>query len=83
MIQIKKHAKRQKNTKIEKKSLSTQITFFLQNRKEPKREISAFSVIAFEPIKIDCLNLSFVKDVKVVGKKTATNGHKADFCQWQ
>ena len=46
-------------------------------------EIFAFCVIAFEPITIltysapqnDRLNLSFVKDIKVVGKKTARNGH--------
>ena len=52
-------------------------------------EIFVFCVIAFEPIKIqtcsapqdDRLNLSFVKDRKVVGKKTARNGRKTDLCQ--
>jgi phosphoribosylaminoimidazole carboxylase (NCAIR synthetase) len=43
-----------------------------------------FCVISFEPIKIqtcsapqnDRLNLSFVKDIHVVGKKMARNGRK-------
>ena len=54
-------------------------------------EIFLFCVITFEQFKIqtysvpqnDHLNLSFVKDIKVAGKKTARNGHKTDFCQWQ
>ena len=51
-------------------------------------EVFAFCVITFEPIKVqtrsaptnDCLNLSFVRDIKVVGRKSAGNGHKTDFC---
>ena len=47
--------------------------------------------ITFEPIKIqtcsspqnDRLNLSFVKDIKVIGKKPTRYGHKMDFCQLQ
>jgi hypothetical protein len=54
-------------------------------------EIFAVCVITFEPIKIqtcslpqnDCLNLSFVKDIKVIGKKPTRYGHKMDFCQLQ
>ena len=57
------------------KTQKTQLSLFLQNCK--KMEIFASCVIiAFEPIKIqtcsvpqnDHLNLSFVKDIKVVGK---------------
>ena len=44
-------------------------------------EMFAFCVITFEPIEIqncsapqnDCLNLNFVKDIHVVGKKMARN----------
>ena len=54
-------------------------------------EIFAVFVITFEPIKIqtcsspqnDRLNLSFVKDIKVIGKKPTRYGHKMDFCQLQ
>ena len=54
-------------------------------------EIFAVCVITFEPIKIqtcsspqnDRLNLSFVKDIKVIGKKPTRYGHKMDFCQLQ
>ena len=46
-------------------------------------EILAFYAIAIEPIKVqthsasqnDCLNLSFVKDRHVAGKKMARYGH--------
>ena len=54
-------------------------------------EIFAVCVITFEPIKIqtcsspqnDRLNLSFVKDIKVIGKKPTRYGHKMEFCQLQ
>ena len=44
----------------------------------------AIYVLAFDPIKIktlyasqnDCQNLSFVKDINVVGKKMTRNGQK-------
>ena len=47
-------------------------------------EIFAFCVITFEPIEVqtcsapqnDRLNLSFVKNIYVVGKKLARNGRK-------
>ena len=50
--------------------------FILQNHKKWEMEMFAFCVINFEPIKIqtcsvpqnDHLNLSFVKDIHVVGK---------------
>jgi hypothetical protein len=50
-------------------------------------EIIAVYVITFEPIKIQTcsslqnnrLNLSFVKDIKVIGKKPTRYGHKMDF----
>ena len=52
-------------------------------------EVFAFCVITFEPIKIqnceapqnDRLNLTFVKDGHIVGKKMAGNGHKTAICQ--
>ena len=45
-------------------------------------KIFVFSVVAFDTVKIqiclatqsDCLNLSFVKDINVVGKKMTRNG---------
>lgn len=56
-------------------------------------EIEKFGVcvVTFEPIKIqtfsslqkDCLNLSFVKYIKVIGKKPTRFGDKMDFCQLQ
>jgi hypothetical protein len=54
-------------------------------------EIFTVCVTTFEPIKIqtcsspqnDCINLSFVKDIKVIGKKPTRYGHKMDFCQLQ
>ena len=57
-----------KNSKITKNS--TYEILFLQNRSKTKMEKIAFSVITFEPIKIqthtapqnDRLNFSFVKD---------------------
>ena len=46
----------QKNTKNAKNAKNrkniTQITSFLQNHKTPEREIFAFCVITFDPIKI-------------------------------
>jgi hypothetical protein len=47
-------------------------------------EIFAVGVITFEPIRIqtcsspqnDLLNLNFVKDIKVIGKKPTRYGHK-------
>ena len=58
------------------KTQKTQLSIFLQNRKKTKMEIFGFCAITFEPVKIetclatqnDCLNLSFVKDIYVVGK---------------
>ena len=57
---------------------------FLQNRKNPETEIFVFCVITFEPIDVqthsapqnDRLNLSFVKDMKVVVKEMVRNGRK-------
>ena len=54
-------------------------------------EIFAVCVITFEPIKIqtcsslqnDRLNLSFVKDIKVIGKNPIRYGYKMDFRQLQ
>ena len=51
-------------------------------------EIFAFCAITFEPIKIetclvpqnDRLNLSFVNNINVDGKKTARNGRKSAIC---
>ena len=51
-------------------------------------EIFAFFVITFVPIEIltclapqnDCLNFSFVKDIKVVVKKMTRNGRKMATC---
>jgi hypothetical protein len=58
--------------------------FFLQNRKKPETEKNAFYVINLEPIEVqthsapqnDCLNLSFVKEINVDGRKVARNGRK-------
>ena len=55
----------------------TQKRGFLQNRNKPETEIFAFWIISFEPNKIltrsapqnDSPNLSFVKDISVVGQK--------------
>ena len=60
-----------------------QISVFVQNRKKKEIEIFAFCVITFEPIKIqtclapqnDSLNLSFVKNINVVGETMARNGY--------
>ena len=49
-----------------------------------QKNIFAFCVITMEPIEVqtssapqhDCLNLSFVKDIKVVVKKMVRNGRK-------
>ena len=56
----------------------------MQKRKKRELEMFAFCVITFEPIKIqtcstpqnDRLNLSFVNDNHVFGKKKARNGRK-------
>ena len=52
--------------------------------------VFAVCVVTFEPIRIqtcssqnDHLNLRFVKDIKVFGKKPTRYGHKMDFCQLQ
>ena len=70
-----KNTVQMKNTPKRKKRKNTvhRLVFFY---KKTKMEIFTFCVIAFEPIKIqtclapqnNCLNLSFVKDIKVVGK---------------
>ena len=52
---MKKH-KKAKNAKITKNT--TQIKFFLQNRKKTKMEIFAFCVITFEPINLDLFSTS-------------------------
>ena len=65
--------------------------FFLQNRTKTKMEKIAFCVITFDPIKIqthsapqnDCLNLSFVKDIHVVGKKMTRKCRKTAIHQSQ
>ena len=59
--------------------------------KKTEREIFAFCVITFEPIKTqtrsapqnDCLNFSFVKDTPVVGEKMARKGWKMAIYQSQ
>ena len=59
------------------KTQKTQMSGFVQNCKKSEMEIFAFYVITFEPIRIytcyapqnDCLDLSFVKDKHIVGKK--------------
>ena len=64
---------------------------FLQNQKNPETETFLFCIITFEPIKIqthsapqnDHLNISFVKDVYVVGKKMTKNGRKMTVYQSQ
>ena len=48
-----RNAKKRKNAKNAKnEEINTQITFFLQNWKKFEKEIFAFCVITFEPIKI-------------------------------
>ena len=89
MTQSQKNAKRQKLPKSEKNI--TQITSFLTKLKKTEREIFAFCVITFEPIKTqtrsapqnDCLNFSFVKDTPVVGEKMARKGWKMAIYQSQ
>ena len=62
---------------------------FLQNCKQTEMEILVLCVITFESIKIqtrsapqnDLLNLSFVKDKHVVGKKMARYGLKMTIYQ--
>ena len=48
--EMQKNAKTQKNAKNNGKNI-TQMTSFLPNRKNQKREIFVFFVITFEPIK--------------------------------
>jgi hypothetical protein len=67
----------------------TKLERFLPKNQHTQMEIFLFCVITFEQFKIqtysvpqnDHLNLSFVKYIKVAGKKKARNGHKTDFCQ--
>ena len=55
---------------------------YFQARKNT--DLNQYFVVAFDPIKIqtclalqnDCQNLSFVKDIYVVGEKMTRNGHK-------
>ena len=69
---------------IEKNWLQHFHEFFLQNRKKTETEKNAFCVINFESIEVqthsalqnDRLNLSFVKDIDVDGRKVARNGRK-------
>ena len=76
-----KNTPKRKKRKHRKKKPLHRLGFFLQNHKKTKMEIFAFCVITFVPIKIqtfsapqnNCLNLSFEKDIKIVGKKPATN----------
>ena len=64
--------------------IATFSRFFLQNRKNPDTEKTAFFVINFEPSEVqthsapqnDRVNLSFVKDINVDGEKVARNGRK-------
>ena len=67
-----------KNTqKLQISQKNLQIRVFLQNCKKPEMEIYAFCGITFEPNKIqthlapknDRLNLSFLKNIYVVGQK--------------
>jgi hypothetical protein len=68
MTQMQKKPQKLKK-KLEKNI--TQITSFSQNAKKMEREIFAFCVTTFEPIKIktssapqnDCQNFSFVKNI--------------------
>ena len=68
------------------KTQKTQLCVFVQNRKQQEMEMFAFCVITFEPIKIQtcstpqnvCLNLSFVKDIHVVGEKMARKCRKSN-----
>ena len=67
----------------------TKLERFLPKNQHTQMEIFLFCVITFEQFKIqtcsapqnDHMNLSFVKDIKVAGKKTARNSHKTDFYQ--
>ena len=59
-------------------------SFFLQKRKKLEKEKNAFCVLNFETIEVqthlapqnDHLNLSFVKDINVDGRKVARNSCK-------
>ena len=74
-----------------RKCISKHIEWCIKFATGVEMEIFAVCVITFEPIKIqtcsspqnDRLNLSFVKDIKVIGKKPTRYGHKMDFCQSQ
>ena len=67
-----------------KKLIPTFSRLFLQNRKKPDTEKTAFFVINFEPSEVqthsapqnDRVNLSFVKDKHIAGKKMARYGLK-------
>ena len=67
-----KYKKRKKNKESAKNVKNIiQMSVFLQNRKNPETEI------------FDRLNLSFVKDMYVDGKKLARNGHKTAIYELQ
>ena len=83
MTQLQKNTKRQKLPKsgtVHKKQVFTKL------KKKMEKEIFAFCVITFEPIKLqtcsapqnDRLNFSFMKDIYVVGEKMASKGRKMD-----
>ena len=67
-----------------RKCISKHIEWCIKFATGVEMEIFAVCVITFEPIKIqtcsspqnDSLNLSFVKDIKVIGKKLSRYGHK-------
>ena len=72
----------QKNTKNGRKMASYEVNFKIVKKLKMKQFV--FNVIAFVPIKIqtclapqnDSQQLSFLKDIYVVGKKITKNGHK-------
>ena len=67
------------------------MSLFLQNHSKKENENICILSQNFGPIKIQTcsspqnglLNLSFVKDIEVIGKKPTRYGHKMDFCQLQ
>jgi hypothetical protein len=67
--------------RIKRKKQYTDFYFFLQNCKKMEIEIFAFSIITCLAPQNDRLNLSFVKDFHVIGKKNvqnwSLNGHLA------
>ena len=82
MTKMKNRGKMQKTPKSPKQYMD--YSFFYKITKSREKEIFAFCVITFEPIKVktcsapqnDRLNLSFVKDFYLVAKKMARNGRK-------